>query len=339
MRVAAELAPCPGERGQGFSPAVAQPYPSAMETIRAEIDCEIDRVVASAAMHRHLGDRRSKTFPYVTRYAKTPHGPVAYFDEGTGPAIIFVHGLAGDFTHFEHTAPAFAKDHRVIGVDMPGCGISCKPDTKHSIRGYAATILDLMDQLGIARATLVGHSAGGQIVAEAAAMAPSRIDRLVMINAAGLRSYAPPLRWLARALFRPALLQRVLEPAARPILTQVFHGKNHYTEKFIVDSIERPQHPLLGEIAKVFHDLTPDLLSPSIVANARMLTMPSMLIWGSEDRLVPLAGVRRAAAALPDCRLEVISQCGHMPIIERPELTVALIRSFLSVPEVARAAA
>lgn len=290
-------------------------------------------------MHRQLGDLRSKTFPYATRYVDTPQGPVAFFDEGTGPAMIFVHGLGGDFTHFEFVAPAFASQYRVIGIDMPGCGLSCKPSARQSIRGYATTVLRVMDHLGLRCATLVGHSAGGQVVADAAVLAPSRVERLVLINAAGLRDYWVPLRLLARAILRPALLERVLEPAARPILSQVFHGRNVYTEKFIADSLNRPQQPLLGELAKVFHDLAPDLLSPSVVSNASRLTMPTLVIWGSKDRLVPLATVRRATAALPNARLEVIHHCGHMPIIEQPETTVALMRAFLAGERSERVAA
>ena len=72
----------------------------------------------------HDASLRSKTFPYAVRWAPTSRGPVAYFDEGEGPALLFVHGLVGDFTHFEHVAPRFAGRFRVLGIDLHGCGLS-----------------------------------------------------------------------------------------------------------------------------------------------------------------------------------------------------------------------
>ena len=80
------------------------------------------------------GNGRSQSFPYPTRFAHMTDGPVAYFDEGAGEALVFVHGLVGDFTHFEHVVPGFAASHRVAGIDLPGCGLSCKPLSKQHSR-------------------------------------------------------------------------------------------------------------------------------------------------------------------------------------------------------------
>ncbi len=279
----------------------------------------------------HLDPLRSKTFPYPGRQALLPSGRVSYFDAGHGDeAMVFIHGLGGDFSHFEHIAPAFARDHRVIGVDMPGCGASAPLTARHTIERYADVLQELLAFLQVPRATLVGHSAGGQVIAEVAARMPGTTTGLVFINTSGLRAYNPATRALARMLFRPALLDIVLPPVSTHILGVVMHARNAYTRKFVVDATERPHHPLLRNLSRVFHDLIPDLLEPSVKRLAPALDLPVLVLWGGRDRLVPLETVKDVTRMFPRGRLEVQKHSGHMPIIEHPEWTVARIRDFLA---------
>jgi pimeloyl-ACP methyl ester carboxylesterase len=269
-----------------------------------------------------------RTFPYATRFIDTPHGRIACFDEGEGPPVVLVHGLGGDFTHFEYVAPAL-REFRLIGMDMPGCGESCKPATRHTIERYAQATLDALTALGIERATLIGHSAGGLVCTQAALLAPDRVDRLILINSAGLRGYSFPERLVARALFRPWILRILLRANAHRILGRAFGERNEHTRKFAKDVIGNPR-ATLPDLCKVFADLIPDLLMPTVAQNGHRLTMPTYIIWGARDRLVPLATVERAAGKVPRARLEVLASCGHMPMIERPAETAALLLSFLN---------
>jgi pimeloyl-ACP methyl ester carboxylesterase len=269
-------------------------------------------------------------FPFESRRLDTPSGRLAYFDEGRGEAIVFVHGLGGDYSHFAQVARPLADRFRVIGVDMPGCGSSEKVRTRVTLRSHARAVLDLLDGLGIGNATLVGHSAGGQVCAGAAVLAPGRIDRLVLINSAGLRPYPWPVRIGARILFRPWLLQVLLGLSARRILDHVFHEQNEHTRRFTADRLDRPHPPrALANIAKVFHDLIPDLLEPTILRDADKITMPTLIVWGDRDRLVPLPTVKKAASRIGACRLEILPGCGHMPIVERPDEMIELLLRFL----------
>ena len=289
-----------------------------------------DKAYSSGSMQStKRGNGRSQSFPYQTRFAHLPDGPVAYFDEGEGEALLFIHGLVGDFTHFEHVAPAFAKSHRVVGLDLPGCGISCKPLSRHTIEGYARTVLDLMAHLKLDRATLVGHSAGALVASAAAMLAPRKIDRLTLLGPAGLRRYSRPMRWLAQTIMRPRLLTASLERLAMPMLNQVFVTRNEYTEKFIADSLDRPVHPTLGEMAKVFHDLMPDLVSPVLLDRARELQIPILVVWGERDKLICENAVDEVASALPSTTFKKVTQCGHMPMIERPAEVIESLRDFL----------
>jgi pimeloyl-ACP methyl ester carboxylesterase len=279
-----------------------------------------------AFMPEHKGPR---VFPYKTRQVETASGRVACFDEGRGPAILFVHGLGGDFTHFEHVAPSFADRYRVIGIDLPGCGDSCKPRTPVSVRGHAPAIRDVMTTLGIQRATLVGHAAGGLACAQAALMAPDRVDQLILINSAGVRRYSRPVRLVARLLLRRPIVDAILVLSAYAILRHVFAATNEFTKKFAEDNIHRPREATLGDISKVMQDLLPDLMQSTLAENAHKLGVPTLMLYGDEDRLVPLGQVRRAAAQLQSGRLEILQQCGHMPIIEQPDVVIRLLRSFM----------
>jgi pimeloyl-ACP methyl ester carboxylesterase len=271
-----------------------------------------------------------RVFLYATQFVETPVGPISYFDQGRGHALVFVHGLGGDFTHFEHIAPAFVDRFRVIGLDMPGCGDSCKPRSRHSLKSYADTLLAALDQLGVKKATLVGHSAGGAVCAMAALMAPERVEDLVLINTAGLRYYPPLLRLAARMLIRRPIIDGILLISAYAILEHVFTAKNEFTRKFAEDNIHRPRAARLADIGKVIADLLPDLMSGTLSKDADRLEHPTLLIWGADDRLMPLETVRRAAALLPGGQLAVLDGCGHMPLIENPGEVISLIETFVT---------
>jgi pimeloyl-ACP methyl ester carboxylesterase len=206
------------------------------------------------------------------------------------------------------------------------------------MRLYADTLLSFLRGLGVDRATLIGHSAGGQVVATAALMAPERVDRLVLINSAGMRRYPFVAKIAGRAMMRPWLVSRVLGPSAGWILKQIFHQKqNKFVEQFVEESTSKrrdsaQRRETLKDMGKVFHDLTPDLMTPTVRLNAGRLKMPTLIVWGDRDRLVPLDAVRGVAQSFPDARLEVIRDCGHMPMIEEPDRTIDLLRAFLDAP-------
>ena len=284
---------------------------------------------------------RSK-FPFTTKRARISDGDIAYFDHGDGPAILFVHGLVGDFTHFEHVASRLvAAGHRVIGLDLPGCGASHKKRRRYDLGGYARDVLEVMDVLGLERVTLAGHSAGGAVVAEAALRDPERVERLVLISSAGLRSYGPAAHAAVKTFMRPWVLERSLERLAMPLLDLVLVEKNAYTEQFVRDALDRPKFPTLREMARVMSDFVSDLVVPTILDNAHRFAMPVLVVWGDADKLVPPEAAATLSERLPDVTLRLLSSCGHMPMIERPETVTREIAAFVgrSGPGLARTAA
>jgi len=271
------------------------------------------------------------TFPYPRQTLPLRDGELAYFDVGEGPPLLFVHGLVGDYTHFEHVARRLvAAGRRVIGIDLPGCGSSHKRRRTHDLAGYARDVVEVVDALELDRVTLVGHSAGGAIVARAALRLRDRVDGLVLLSSAGLRGYPRATELAARAFLRRAILVRSLERLAQPLLKLVLVRDNEYTRQFVVDALSRPVHPTLGEMARVMEDLVPDLLVPTVVEVAPQLDVPILVVWGDSDRLVAPRVARELADRQRRIELTMLPQCGHMPMLELPDDVSRRVLAFLS---------
>jgi pimeloyl-ACP methyl ester carboxylesterase len=282
-------------------------------------------------MRKQLFPSRSEHFPYREQTFHYGDTPVMYFDAGEGPAIVLVHGLGANLTHFEHVAPALvAAGHRVCGLDMPGFGLSGKPRRPYSVRWLAGSVTALMDHLGIATATMAGHSLGGLVVADAALHERQRVDRLVLISSAGLFQMPLPFQWVARTIMRPGLVAAALERNARRLLEKrVFEERNEKVERFIEQAVTRPDPRFVHDLARVMWSLRKDLTGYHLFDRVQQLTMPTLVMYGARDRLLPTKAVPRWAGKLPAGEMEVIERCGHMPIIEKPEQVVARMKQFL----------
>ncbi len=279
----------------------------------------------------------SETFPYPLRRTEGAHR-LAYFDSGpgaNGPPILFCHGLGGNFTHWEHVAPPLAETHRVIGLDLPGCGDSAKQKKNgaahYTIRSYADAAVRLLDHLQIAEAVVVGHSLGGMVASEAALVHPRRVQQLVIIDAAGFHRYTRSLRWAARLIARPRLIAPTMERLAHTLLTNVFHERNRYTDRFVAQTRGREAHPTIDDFAEMACSILPDLVDRHFLDDLERIVQPTLVVWGDQDKLLPFAEVPAWARRLPKGQLVVLRGCGHMPITERPAAVVTALQEFLGV--------
>ena len=115
------------------------------------------------------------------------HGhELSYVDSGSGPVVLFIHGILGSQRQWSHLVDKVDDDHRVVVPDLFGHGDSAKPTGDYSLGSHAATLRDLLDHLGIERVTLVGHSLGGGIAMQFSYLFPDRVDRLVLVSSGGL---------------------------------------------------------------------------------------------------------------------------------------------------------
>jgi pimeloyl-ACP methyl ester carboxylesterase len=277
-----------------------------------------------------LGPGRNRAFRLPQYFAIVNGVRTAFCDAGRGPAVVFIHGLAGDVTHWVYVAPHFVERHRVIGVDLPASGESERPRGPLSVRMFAKQVHGLLDVLGVERAAIVGHSLGGMVAAELALLHPERVSQLVLINPAGFQKLPYVLRAAGHAFLRPALVGGLFPYIWKRILDVVFCEQNDTTRAFIRSVEQTYRVEDIHEIAATIAGLRRDFLDHDYLAVLDRIRQPTLLLWGAEDLLTPAKALRATAARMPNVTAHEIPRCGHMPLIERPEETTRRIESHLA---------
>ncbi len=275
----------------------------------------------------------------TTRWAKVHGHDVAYRQAGEGPLLVMVHGIAGSSSTWVPVMPLLAERFTVIAPDLLGHGESAKPRGDYSLGAYASGIRDLLGVLGHERATVVGHSLGGGIAMQFAYQFPQMAERLVLVASGGLGKEVTPL---LRALTVPGseyvlpfVLRRELHDVlgvagravgrfgvrADPFLTEVWQAWARLTDV-------RAQRAFIHTIRAVI-----DIAGQRVSARDRLYLaheVPTMVIWGDRDQVIPVAHAHAAHELIPGSRLEVVEGAGHFLPIERPELLDRLLRDFLA---------
>jgi len=279
------------------------------------------------------------------------HGErVAYLDEGPddGEVVLLLHGIAGSSRTWRSVIGPLAQRYRVVAPDLLGHGNSTKPRSDYSLGALSVLVRDVLDQLGITRATIVGHSLGGGIAMQFVYQHPDRVARLVLIASGGL---GPDVGLLLRAaslpgaeLVLPLIAPRRMVPAGdrvwswlRTIGVESPRGEelwSHYSS--LSDGPTR--RAFLRTLRSVV-----DHRGQSVSAISRLNSrtdFPVMAIWGDRDPIIPVHHAYAAQHARPDVRLEVLTDVGHFPHAERPGQVVALIEGFIdtdALPDAATA--
>jgi pimeloyl-ACP methyl ester carboxylesterase len=241
---------------------------------------------------------------------------------GSGPPLVFVHGLSGSWQNWLEQLPVFARDHRVVAFDLPGFGASEMPDWPISISGDARWLDALYDALGIDAAAVVGNSMGGFIGAELAIAFPSRVERLVLVSAAGLtldKRLAAYAAWLGTRSDELARRPR----ARRMIFGLVAHRPDLLPAPLVAEQIRGSGKP-------GFVPALDALTSYPIRDRLPEIGCPTLIVWGTEDRLVPVRDADEFARLIPNARKVVWPQTGHMAMLERPAAFNRLLAAFLA---------
>ncbi len=273
-------------------------------------------------------------WPSMTRRLEIEGRGVGVVDcGGDGPPLLFIHGLGGIWQNWLLNIPAFMDSHRCVALDLPGFGLSEKPD-ECSIRGLAATVDRVCDELDLVEPVVIGNSMGGFVGAELAVTFPTRVSKLVLVAAAGLSTeYLAREPLLAGARVFMALTARtglrgspvVKRPRLRRIALQP-----------IVRYPERLSVPLTTEIVKGanapgFMSAFEALMSYSFRDRLERIEVPALIVWGRNDMLVPVADAEMFAHLIGDNAHSVIfDDTGHLPMLERPSRFNELLRGFLA---------
>ena len=255
-----------------------------------------------------------------------------YVRAGTGPAIVLLHGFASSIVTWRDVMPALARDHDVVALDFPGFGGSAIREGLPP-SAYPGLVVGFVESLGLPRASLVGNSLGGGVAVVVAARHPQRVDRLVLIDSVGYNLESADRPWLLRVAGQKPVA-RLLEalPLRRPLVTlalhQIFHDDRLVTRERIDEYVAPLLRPGAVAAAQALLASGDDLGLPGLVAQVRA---PTLVLWGREDKWVPVAQADRFVAAIPLSRKVVIERCGHMPQEERPVEVARLLEEFLPV--------
>lgn len=268
------------------------------------------------------------------RRLQLPGAEVNYVEIGEGEPIIFLHGLAGCWRNWLENLPHFAQRHRAIALDLPGFGESPLPSWPIDVPAYGRLVQDFCEKLGIERvAALVGNSLGGFVATEAAIDRPERYERLVLVSAAGV-SFVKASASRSRAIGRG--FQALAPQLARPYRSWYARPRGR---KLAFGRVVRHPERLRPEI--LFEQMDPGLNSvgftEALVSTAgydtrerlREIEIPTLIVWGLSDRVVPVRAAFAYARRIPQARLELFESTGHVAMIERPLRFNRVVDAFL----------
>ena len=275
---------------------------------------------------------------------RTVHGyRRAFRMAGSGPALLLIHGIGDDSSTWGPLLDDLARDHTVIAPDLLGHGGSDKPRGDYSIGAYANGMRDLLSVLDIDRVSLVGHSLGGGVAMQFAYQYPERTERLVLVGAGGVAQAVTPALRAASLPFADLVLSMLRWPGVR--------FQTELVMRFAAAARHRPgarrrgPRPPRGRPARRHQPRRAFLRTLRAVVDWRgqvvtmldrcYLTagMPTLLVWGADDMIVPVEHGRTAHAAMPESRLEVFERAGHFPFHSHPQRFLTVLREFLAGTE------
>jgi pimeloyl-ACP methyl ester carboxylesterase len=261
---------------------------------------------------------------------------VNYIEMGDGPPVVFIHGLAGCWQNWLENIPHFARRHRTIAVDLSGFGESELPREEISIPGYGRFIDAFLGEIGVERTALVGNSMGGFIAAETAISHPSRVEKLVLVAAAGGPTLADRGSRESKRLMRAA---RLLQPiSAAVVARRTQFVRRPRLRRWLLWKVAR--HPdrirpeLCYEVASGagkpgFLDALQAILDYDFRDRIPDIRCPTLIVWGVNDEIVPVADAYEYERLIPGARRVVFEDTGHVPMLERPSRFNRIVEEFV----------
>ena len=269
----------------------------------------------------------------------------AFVRQGHGPALLLIHGIGDCSDTWQPLVDDLARDHTVIAPDLLGHGRSAKPRADYSVAAYANAMRDLLAVLDVDRATVVGHSLGGGVAMQFAYQYPERCERLALISTGGIGREVHPILRVASSPVADVALPLLRLRAARTV------GRG------VVSALQL-SHTGLGRDAGDFQrmfDALPDAVSQrAFVRTLRAVVdwrgqhvtmldrcylardIPTLLVWGTHDAVVPYQHALAAHAAMPQSQLETFEGAGHFPHHFDPRRFLSVLREFLRTTAPAR---
>jgi pimeloyl-ACP methyl ester carboxylesterase len=233
--------------------------------------------------------------------------------------ILLVHGFLSSTISFKKLMPALTKNYVVIALDLPGFGQSEKSITfVYRLCNYGQLLIDFLDKLNIQNAVLIGHSMGGQISLHAAKKAPDRIDKLILLGCCSyvkkanqsliMCSYLPLFTWGVRSWIKSKDVKKNL--------LSVLHDSALVTEE-LIEGYQKPisEAAFIDSLIRLLRHREGDMTSLEL----QEISQPVLMIWGKEDKVMPVKTGYRLKQDLQNAQLIVYEKCGHLLMEEKPD--------------------
>lgn len=267
----------------------------------------------------------------------TPSSDLYYEVQGQGTPVLMLHGFGASSYTWRYLAPELASDSRVFLVDLKGFGRSPKPaDGRYTLYDQVALIYRFVLEHDLKGLTIVGHSYGGGVALGTALylseFAPERLSRLILIDSAG---FDQPLPFFMRLLRTPVVnrLGLYLLPAktqVRHILNTAYHDTDRISEEAVYEYAQALKMPggrrAILETAGQLATFNTEVLK----SRYSRIDVPTLILWGQNDAIIPLAIGRQLNEAIPHSTLYVLGDCGHIPHEEKPAETIKQVREFMN---------
>ena len=238
---------------------------------------------------------------------------------GSGPPLVYLHSIEGNLG-WMRWMDSVSASVTVYAPTHPGFGLSERPPWLETVSDMARFYLWMLQEMGLDRVSLVGHFLGGWIAAEMAVMSPGVLDRLILVDTAGVRPSEGEIADIF--LLGEAETNRV-----------AFHDSESVPG--YADIFERDLSPEETEVKLRSREMTtrlcwkPYMYDRSLISLLPRVDVPTLIVWGEDDRIIPVGAGLRTHDAIAGSRLEVLPQCGHMPHIEKPDEFAKLVMEHL----------
>lgn len=277
-------------------------------------------------------------YGYEVQKAKVRNIEIGFIDDGHGDVLLLIHGLGSNAKGWSRNIHELSRQHRVIALDLPGYGYSDKGAYEYSLEFYAQVLKEFLTGLGVEKATLVGHSMGGQIAMVTALEYPDLVDRLVLISPAGFETFTDGEGdWMRGAVSAKFVQEATIRNVAVNLKSNFFDTPEE-ADFMITDRIQVRGASDFADYCYAVSRNVGAMLDSPVFDRLEDIPHPTLVLFGENDNLIPnrfLHGgptvdvAEGGANKLPNAELVMLPHCGHFVQFEKAAETNAAILSFL----------
>ncbi len=301
-------------------------------------------IIFACSPYKNLSNMKSMSgdleYGYDVKYAELSKDMnLAYIDEGQGSeTIIFIHGLGSYIPAWKKNIEVLSKNYRCIAIDLPGYGKSSKNPHSGLMSFYAGVISRLIDELGLEKVTLAGHSMGGQISIVAALEYPEKVKNLVLVDPAGFELFHPGQKLWFKDVMSPNLVRLTTLEAIETNLATNFYNMPDDALFMIEDRIAMRTADDFENYCFAVSQSVTGMVDEAVFDKLKLIDQPTLIFFGENDNLIPnrylnpgkTEPIARAGAnEIKNSQLIMVPECGHFMMFEKPEIFNAEVVKFI----------